>query len=617
MSKIQTFSELENLRQSLEEAIDSSRTCITVCMGTGCSASGSAEVTEALREEIERQGLGEQIEIRTTGCHGFCERGPLVVVHPEGIFYQKVSREDVAEIISRTAVQGEILDRLLYTDPASGKKIVREKEVPFYLKQTRLLFGSNGRIDPTSIEDYIALGGYSSLGRALFRMKPREVIDEIKESGLRGRGGGGFPTGRKWDSCRKAEGDLKYVICNADEGDPGAFQDRSLLEGNPHSVIEGMIIGGYAVGAEEGYVYVRDEYPLAVKHIEIAIRQAAEYGLLGENILGSGYSLAIKVNRGGGAFVCGESSALMASIEGRLGEPRFKHAHATEKGLWDRPTTLNNVKTWATVGTIINMGAGDYAKIGTEKSKGTMIFSLVGKINNTGLVEVPMGITLRELIFDIGGGIPAGKRFKAVQTGGPSGGCIPDTMLDLPVDYDSLKEAGSMMGSGSFIIMDEDTCMVDVAKYFLSFTIEESCGKCTPCREGAGHMLRILDTITRGEAGEKDLELLEEIGKMMKVTSLCALGKDAPNPILSTLRYFRDEYTEHITRKRCPAGVCRALIEYSIDVNACTGCGACRKACPQDAVSGKAKEPHVIDGKKCIKCGLCLDACAFNAVKVN
>ena len=616
MNKLKTPSELEELRKSILAGIDSSRICITVCTGTGCSASGAVSVVDAFREEIKRQGLQSRLDIRTTGCHGFCERGPLVVIHPEGVFYQKVSTEDVAEII-RTAMEGRIVDRLLYVDPATGKKIVHENEVPFYSKQTRLLFGNNGRIDPTRIQDYIALGGYGSLTRALFKMKPQEVIDEIKKSGLRGRGGGGFPTGRKWESCRKAEGDIKYIICNADEGDPGAFQDRSLLEGNPHSVVEGMIIGGYAIGAGESYIYVRDEYPLAVKHIEIAINQAREQGLLGENILGSGFSFTINVNRGGGAFICGESSALMASIEGRLGEPRFKHAHATEKGLWDRPTTLNNVKTWATVGVIINRGARYYAKIGTEKSKGTMIFSLVGKINNTGLVEVPMGITLRELIFDIGGGIPEGKRFKAAQTGGPSGGCIPDELLDLPVDYESLKDAGSMMGSGSLIIMDENTCMVDVAKYFLSFTMEESCGKCTPCREGAGHMMGILDNISAGKAEEQDLELLEEIGRMMKVTSLCALGRDAPNPILSTLRYFRDEYMAHIKQKRCPAGVCKALIEYSIDREKCTGCGVCKKACPESAITGEKKKPHEIDQRKCIKCGLCLDACKFDAVKVS
>jgi len=617
MKKIKTPSELEKLRKSIVAGYDSSRSCITVCKGTGCSASGAAAVVDAFREEIKKHKLESKIDIRTTGCHGFCERGPLVVIYPEGIFYQRVSTEDVAEIVSQTAMRGRIIERLLYVDPVTGKKVVQENEVPFYNKQLRLIFGNNGRIDPTEIRDYIGLGGYSSLSKTLFEMKPQEVIEGIKRAGLRGRGGGGFPTGRKWESCRKAEGDIKYVICNADEGDPGAFQDRSLLEGNPHSVLEGLIIGGYAVGAKEGYIYVRNEYPLAVKHVGIAIKQVEECGLLGENILGSGFSFTIKINRGGGAFVCGESSALMASIEGRLGEPRFKHVHATEKGLWDRPTTLNNVKTWATVPLIIDKGADWYARIGTEKSKGTMIFSLVGKINNTGLVEVPMGLPLRDLIYGIGGGIPGEKRFKAVQTGGPSGGCIPEDLLDLPVDYERLTEAGSMMGSGGLIVMDEDTCMVNVAKYFLSFTIDESCGKCTPCREGIKHMLEILTDISEGKAAERDLELLEELGNMVKETSLCALGGSAPNPVLSTLRYFRDEYEAHIKDKRCPAGVCLELIRYSIDEAKCTGCGVCKKECPQGAISGQKKEPHIIDKKICIKCGICLEICKFGAIVVG
>lgn len=519
MAKIKTVSEFNKIQKSLAGNINTSKTCVTVCKGTGCTASGSTPLATAFEKEIKKKKLGSKVNLRTTGCHGFCEQGPLVVIHPKGIFYQQVSSKDVPGILSETILKGKIIDRLLYTDPGTGERIVFEKDVPFYKKQTRLLFGNNGKIDPTEIKDYIGLGGYSSLSTALFKMKPEKVIESVKRSGLRGRGGGGFLTGKKWESCRKAHGDTRYIICNADEGDPGAFQDRSLLEGNPHSVLEGMMIGAYAIGANEGYIYVRNEYPLAVKHITNAIKQAEELGLIGKNILGSGFSFNIKVNRGGGAFVCGESSALMASIEGRLGEPRFKHAHATEKGLWDKPTVLNNVKTWATVPVIINKGADWFAKIGTEKSKGTMIFSLVGKIKNTGLVEVPMGITLRELIFDIGGGIPNGRKFKAVQTGGPSGGCIPEKLLDLKVDYDSLTEAGSMMGSGSFIIMDEETCMVDVAKYFLSFTMEESCGKCTPCREGTKHMFDILDKITKGRASMEDLDLLEEMGRMIKQTS--------------------------------------------------------------------------------------------------
>jgi len=617
MKKIENISEYNKLRNSLSLMNDSSKACVTVCKGTGCSASGAISVADTFKEEIKKNKLTNKVTIRTTGCHGFCEQGPLVVIHPKGIFYRKVSNKDVPEILQETVLKGNVIQRLLYTDPATNKKIVYESNVPFYKKQTRLLFSDNGKIDPTSIEDYIALGGYDSLTKALLKMEPSAIVSEVTNSGLRGRGGGGFPTGKKWASCQKAHGDQKYIICNADEGDPGAFQDRSLLEGNPHSVLEGMIIGAFAIGATEGYIYVRNEYPLAVKHIENALQQAKEYGLIGKNILGSGFSFTINVNRGGGAFVCGESSALMASIEGRLGEPRFKHVHATEKGLWDKPTVLNNVKTWATVPVIITKGSDAFSKIGTKNSKGTMIFSLVGKINNTGLVEVPMGITLQKLIFDIGGGIPNGKRFKAVQTGGPSGGCIPEKLLDLSVDYDSLTEAGSMMGSGSFIIMDEDTCMVDVAKYFLSFTMDESCGKCTPCREGTKHMLDILENITKGKANEKDLETLEELGHMIKMTSLCQLGASAPNPILSTLRYFKDAYIAHIKDKKCPAGVCKALIKYSIDQKNCTGCTVCKKQCPENVISGENKKPHKIDQEKCIKCGLCHDVCKFNAVKVE
>ncbi len=615
--KISSLKELEELKKGLLAKDGSAKACVTVCKGTGCSASGSVSLADAFRNGIKKLPPKHKVELRTTGCHGFCEQGPLVVIHADGIFYCKVTPKDVSEILTETVSKGKVIDRLLYVDPSTKEKVVHEKEVPFYKKQSRLLFGNNGHIDPAAIEDYIKLGGYASLGKALSNAKPDKIIEAITASGLRGRGGGGFSTGRKWASCRKAHGDTKYIICNADEGDPGAFQDRSLLEGNPHSILEGMIIGGYAVGANEGYIYVRDEYPLAVKHITNAISDAKKAGLIGKDILGSGFSFNVKVSRGGGAFVCGESSALMASIEGRLGEPRFKHVHATEKGLWGKPTVLNNVKTWATIPVIINKGADWFSKIGTEKSKGTMIFSLVGKINNTGLVEVPMGITLRKLIFNIGGGIPGERRFKAVQTGGPSGGCIPEKLLDLPIDFDSLTEAGSMMGSGSFIIMDEDTCMVDVAKYFLSFTMEESCGKCTPCREGTMHMLDILDRITKGSANEKDLELLEELGRMIKITSLCQLGASAPNPILSTLQYFKDEYIAHIKDKKCPAGVCKKLVKYSIDEKNCTGCTACAKQCPVDAISGEKKKPHKIDSKKCTKCGLCHDVCKFKAVKVR
>jgi len=487
--------------------------------------------------------------------------------------------------------------------------------MPFYKKQQRLVLGNNRKIDPNIIEDYIAIGGYTALAKALYNMKPEKVIDKIQKAGLRGRGGGGFPTGKKWQYCRQTKGSPKYVICNADEGDPGAYMDRSLLEGNPHSVLEGMIIGAYAIGSNEGYVYIRNEYPLAVKHLEEAVKQAEEYGFIGKNILGSGFDFTIKISRGGGAFVCGESTALMASLEGKLGEPRAKYVHTVEKGLWNKPTTLNNVETWANVPMIINKGANWYSKIGTEKSKGTKIFSLVGKINNTGLVEVPMGIKLKEIVFDIGGGIPDGKKFKAVQTGGPSGGCIPESLINLSVDYERLYEAGSMMGSGGMIVMDEDTCMVDVAKYFINFLREESCGKCVPCREGLERMSEILTDITEGKATNQDLELLEELGGVIQDTALCALGGTAANPVLSTIKYFRDEYTAHIEHKKCPAGVCKALITFTINENKCIGCGACLKQCPQDAITGKPKHPHIIDQEKCIKCGACFDACKVNAIK--
>lgn len=615
--KAKNPTELETLKRSISSKRDSDKPCIAICKGTGCSVTGAAGLEDAFKKEIAAKKISQKVTVRTTGCHGFCERGPVVIIQPSKIFYQKVQAKDVPDIIQATIIKDETVDRLLYKDPATGEKITHEDEIPFYKKQLRLIFGNNGKIDPTEIEDYIAIGGYGSSAKAITEMPSKGVIEEIKNAGLRGRGGGGFPTGRKWESCRKAEGKTKYIICNADEGDPGTFQDRSILEGNPHSVIEGMLIGAYAIGASEGYIYVRNEYPLAIKHIEIALEQARKHGFLGEKILGSDFSFDIIINRGGGAFVCGESSALMASIEGRIGEPRFKHAHATEKGLWDKPTVLNNVKTWATVPLIINKGADWYSKIGTEKSKGTMIFSLVGNINNTGLVEVPMGITLRELIYEIGGGIPDGKKFKAVQTGGPSGGCIPEKLLDLPVDYEKLSEAGSMMGSGGMIVMDEGTCMVNVAKYFLSFTINESCGKCTPCREGTAHMLEILTRISKGKGRDGDIELLEKLGSMVKATSLCALGKSAPNPVLTTIKYFRDEYNAHIKDKKCPAGVCNDLISYSIDDAKCTGCTVCKNECPEKAISGEKKKAHKIDQKACIKCGICREVCKFEAVKVQ
>ncbi len=535
----------------------------------------------------------------------------------QGIFYQRVTPDDLKEIIAETVVKKKIIERLLYIDSDTGEKIRYEKDIPFYRKQKRVVFGNNGLIDPENIEDYIAIGGYKALAKALFKMKPEEVIEEVKKSGLRGRGGGGFPTGRKWEFCRRAKGEIKYVICNADEGDPGAYMDRSLLEGNPHSVLEGMIIGAYAIGSNEGYVYVRNEYPLAVKNVKIAIEQAKKYGLLGKDILCSDFDFDVKISMGGGAFVCGESTALMASIEGKVGEPRAKYIHTAEAGLWNRPTNLNNVETWANVPLIINKGRTWYSRIGTKESKGTKIFSLVGKIKNTGLVEVPMGITLREIIYDIGGGIPNGKRFKAIQTGGPSGGCLPTKFLDLPVDFERLTETGSMMGSGGMIVMDEDTCMVDVARYFLNFLNEESCGKCVPCREGLKRMLEIITAITRGEGKEDDILLLEELSEVIKTTSLCGLGQTAPNPVLSTIRYFRDEYKAHIGDKRCPAGVCRELIQYVIDKKKCTGCGVCKNICPEGAIIGQKKRSHRIDVAKCIKCGLCKDVCKFGAIRVK
>jgi len=536
------------------------------------------------------------------------------LIYPQEIFYQRLSIDDIPEIIEETIINNKTVDRLLYTDDEAGQLVETEGEVPFYKKQMRLILGNNSKIDPHSIEDYIAIGGYSALAKVLGGMQPMEVIDEIKNSGIRGRGGGGFPTGRKWESTRNAQGDIKYVICNADEGDPGAFMDRSILEGNPHSVLEGMIIGAYAIGSNEGYVYVRNEYPLALKNINLAIKQARETGLLGDNILGSGFNFDLKVNRGGGAFVCGESTALMASLEGKTGEPRAKYIHTSDKGLWDRPSNLNNVETWANIPLIINNGADWYSAIGTKSSKGTKVFSLVGKINNTGLVEVPMGMTLRDIIFDIGGGIPDGKAFKAVQTGGPSGGCIPESLIDLPVDYDRLTEVGSMMGSGGMIVMDEDTCMVDVALYFINFLMEESCGKCVPCREGLLRMGEILTDITKGRGRMEDLDLIQDLSEVLKDASLCGLGQTAPNPVMSTLKYFRDEYEAHIKDHKCPAGVCTELITYSIDAGNCTGCGLCLKKCPAEAITGETKQPHVLDTGKCIKCGICYDVCKFDAV---
>jgi NADH-quinone oxidoreductase subunit F len=588
---------------------------VTVCAGTGCRAYGSLNVKEALEAELKKQNMN--VEVLATGCLGFCEKGPMVVVHPDKYFYQSVKVEDVPEIVSKTVGSGEVISRLLYRHPETKKTLFREEDLPFYKKQRRVVFGSNGMIDPTRIDDYLAIDGYQALAKVLSEMTPEGIISEVKKAGLRGRGGGGFPAAVKWEGVRKAQGFPKYVIANGDEGDPGAYMDRSLMEGNPHSIIEGMIIGAYAVGAHDGYIYVRNEYPLAVTHLTIAIEAAREEGLLGNNILGTGFSFDIHINKGAGAFVCGESSALFASIEGRAGEPRAKYVHAVEKGLWDKPTVLNNVETWANVPLIINKGADWYSSIGTEGSKGTKIFSLVGKIKNTGLIEVPMGTTLYEIIYDMGGGITNGRKFKAVQTGGPSGGCIPESLLDLPVDFDKLYEVGSMMGSGGMIIMDDRSCMVDVAKYFLAFLQEESCGKCVPCREGVRRMREILEDICAGKGKEGDIDLLGKMSQAIADGSLCALGGSAPNPVLSTLKYFREEYDAHIKDHRCPAGVCKALITYSINADKCTGCGMCIKVCPTQATSGEKKKAHTIDNNKCTRCGACIESCKFDAITVE
>jgi len=537
-----------------------------------------------------------------------------VVVQPGDILYQGVELPDVEEIFRETVLAGRVVERLLYKDPASEKRAVTAEDIPFYNAQKRIVLTGNGVLDPTNVREYVGFGGYTALVKALTTMTPEQVIDEVEKAGLRGRGGGGFPTARKWRSCREAHGDERYVICNGDEGDPGAFMDRSIMEGNPHRVLEGLIIGGYAVGAKQGYIYVRNEYPLAVEHLRNAIEQAGELGVLGQGILGTSFSFDVRINRGGGAFVCGESTALVASLEGRIGEPRAKYIHTVESGLREKPTVLNNVETWATVPAIINNGGEWFAGIGTAGSKGTKVFSLVGKVVNTGLVEVPMGMPLRRIVYEIGGGVKEGKAFKAVQTGGPSGGCIPAEHLDAPVDFDELTKLGSMMGSGGMIVMDEETCMVNVAKYFLTFLKQESCGKCTPCREGIPQMLAILERITRGEGRESDLDTLERLAELLADASLCALGKTAANPVISTIRYFRDEYEQHIRERRCPAKVCRGLFAYEIDPEACKGCGICRKNCPVDAISGERKEPHVIDQAVCTKCGTCLDKCPFGAV---
>lgn len=604
------------LQATSNSSSQTARRTLFVCRGTGCQSARAVELQERLEQAIQSAGLSD-VTVKFTGCHGFCEKGPIVTVEPDGVFYNKVTVEDADDIVNEHLVNGQIVERLLYRDPVTGDIIHRYQDITFYNRQSRQVLHNCGHINPEEIQDYIATGGYEALRTVLTKMTPEGVIEEIKKSGLRGRGGAGFPTGMKWDFCRKAPGDVKYIIGNADEGDPGAFMNRSLLEGDPHSVVEGMTICAYAIGASHGYVYCRAEYPLAIQRLRLALEKARESGFLGEKILGSEFSFDIILKEGAGAFVCGEETALMASIEGKRGMPRPRPPFPAQSGLWGKPTNINNVETLGNVPLIIRHGAHWYAGFGTEKSKGTKTFALTGKIANSGLVEVPLGTPLREIIFEIGGGIPKGKKFKAAQTGGPSGGCIPSSMLDIAVDYESLAAAGSIMGSGGLVVMDEDNCMVDVARFFLSFTQDESCGKCIPCRLGTKRMLEILERITRGEGREGDIELLLELCETVKLGSLCGLGQTAPNPVLSTIRYFRDEYEAHIKEHRCPAKVCKALITYRISAEKCTGCTLCARQCPVNAISGERKQTHVIDPTLCTRCDTCRQVCKFNAVIVE
>jgi NADH:ubiquinone oxidoreductase subunit F (NADH-binding)/(2Fe-2S) ferredoxin/Pyruvate/2-oxoacid:ferredoxin oxidoreductase delta subunit len=590
---------------------------ILVCCGTGCLANNSFEIYTSFLEKLKDTNTEVIPEIKATGCNGLCEKGPVVKILPDEISYFKVKAKDVDEIISRTISKGEIIDRLLYFDTNSKKKIVSHKDANFYKHQQKIALRNIGEIDPKNIEDYKERDGFKALKKVLFEMTPDEVITEVEKSGLRGRGGAGFPTGSKWRTCSKYTNNPKYVVCNGDEGDPGAFMDRSIMEGDPNTVIEGMIICGYAINSNRGFLYIRDEYQLARKNMQTAINNAGKQGFLGKNILDSGFDFELEIVRGGGAFVCGESSALMASIEGNVGEPRAKYIRSVEKGLWDKPTVLNNVETWANIPPIILKGAQWFNQIGIEKNSGTKVFSLVGKVKNTGLVEIPMGTTLRELVFDIGGGIIKDRPFKAAQTGGPSGGCIPAEYLDISLDFDNLSKIGSMMGSGGVIVMDDTTCMVELARYYMEFLSEESCGKCTTCREGINTMLNILNKITLGQGREEDIDLLISFSDTIKEASLCGLGKTAPNPVMTTLKYFRDEYMEHIVDKRCPAGVCKNLTSYSIDRDTCIGCSACARKCPVNAIEGELKKPHVIHSNKCIKCGTCFTVCPSGAVKIG
>ena len=614
----------ENAKEILEKAAmcesgkdadgNTYRTHVLVCGGTGCTSSGSARIRERLEKEIEANGLSDEVCVVKTGCFGLCALGPIMIVYPEGTFYSMVQEEDIPEIVTEHLLKGNVVKHLLYEETVKADKIIPLSETNFYKKQHRVALRNCGVINPEKIDEYIGTGGYEALGIVLTEKKPEDVIQILLDSGLRGRGGAGFPTGLKWKFAAGNDADQKYVCCNADEGDPGAFMDRSILEGDPHAVLEAMAIAGYAIGASQGYIYVRAEYPIAVQRLEIAIEQAREYGLLGKNIFDSGFDFDIELRLGAGAFVCGEETALMTSIEGNRGEPRPRPPFPALKGLFQKPTILNNVETYANIPQIIVNGPEWFASMGTEKSKGTKVFALGGKIHNTGLVEIPMGTTLREIVEEIGGGVPNGKKFKAAQTGGPSGGCIPAEHLDIPIDYDNLLSIGSMMGSGGLIVMDEDTCMVDIAKFFLEFTVDESCGKCTPCRIGTRRMLEILEKITKGQATMEDLDKLEELCYHLQSNSLCALGQTAPNPVLSTLRYFRDEYIAHIVDKKCPAGVCKDLLQYKIDPDKCKGCTLCARTCPADAIIGKVKEVHMINPEKCLKCGACMEKCRFGAI---
>lgn len=614
----------ENVKEILEKAAmcesgkdadgNTYRTHVLVCGGTGCTSSGSARIRERLEKEIEANGLSDEVCVVKTGCFGLCALGPIMIVYPEGTFYSMVQEEDIPEIVTEHLLKGNVVKHLLYEETVKADKIIPLNETNFYKKQHRVALRNCGVINPEKIDEYIGTGGYEALGIVLTEKKPEDVIQILLDSGLRGRGGAGFPTGLKWKFAAGNDADQKYVCCNADEGDPGAFMDRSILEGDPHAVLEAMAIAGYAIGASQGYIYVRAEYPIAVQRLEIAIEQAREYDLLGKNIFDSGFDFDIELRLGAGAFVCGEETALMTSIEGNRGEPRPRPPFPALKGLFQKPTILNNVETYANIPQIIVNGPEWFASMGTEKSKGTKVFALGGKIHNTGLVEIPMGTTLREIVEEIGGGVPNGKKFKAAQTGGPSGGCIPAEHLDIPIDYDNLLSIGSMMGSGGLIVMDEDTCMVDIAKFFLEFTVDESCGKCTPCRIGTRRMLEILEKITKGQATMEDLDKLEELCYHLQSNSLCALGQTAPNPVLSTLRYFRDEYIAHIVDKKCPAGVCKDLLQYKIDPDKCKGCTLCARTCPADAIIGKVKEVHMINPEKCLKCGACMEKCRFGAI---